>query len=123
MVIIHRCAHQAEASIILHALAQAGIPATAGDDNVSSLFPLPGFGPTIMVREQDVEAAREVLANLASDFQKAWDEASYHDVDHKEIAYLKSRYEEQNRTSVWWTLLVLLLLIMLIRIIFPHFDL
>jgi len=116
MKLIYRCANNAEASVILNTLMEAGIPAVEGETGTSSIFPLPNFGPTIHVDDKDVNKAIQLLRELERNAQLTQKNESFREVDHQEIEYLQTVHNK-NGSNVWIWLLVAVLLLGLFRAI------
>jgi len=114
MKLIYRCANSAEASVILNALLDAGIPAVEGESGTSSVFPLPSFGPTIFVNEKNVGQATQLLRMLEEDAQLTQKNESFRDVDHQEIDYLQTVHDKKG-SNIWIWLLAAILLFGLFR--------
>jgi len=117
MKLIYRCANIAEASVILNVLFEAGIPAVDGESGTSSVFPLPNFGPTIYVDDENVDRAVQILKELEKETQWAENNESFREVDREEIDYLKTVHTHQGN-KLWVWIVVLILLVGLLRAVF-----
>ncbi len=116
MKLIYRCANNAEASVILNALMESGIPAVEGESGTSSVFPLPNFGPTIHVEDKDVDRAVQLLQELEENAQLTQKNENFREVDHQEIEYLQTVNREKG-SNLWIWLLAAILLLGLFRAI------
>jgi len=116
MKLIYRCANTAEASVILNALMNAGIPAVEGESGMSSVFPLPNFGPTIYVDDKNADKAMSLLKELEYQALLTEKNESFREVDQQEIDYLKSVHTEKG-SNIWIWLMAAVLLFGLFRAI------
>lgn len=101
MILLHNCANNAEASVILHTLKEGGVAAIKQEAGFSGLFPIPGFGPSIYVQKKDIEKAQLIFRELEIEAQQTADNESFKDVDHEEIAYLKKIKEKPRKDYVY----------------------
>ena len=116
MKLIYRCANSAEASVVLNALMEAGIPAVEGESGTSSVFPLPNFGPTIYVDDKNVDRAIELLGELERQTLLTQKNESFREVDHQEIDYLQTVHDEKG-SNIWIWVLAFIMLLGLFRAI------
>ncbi|MCB0552672.1 MAG: DUF2007 domain-containing protein [Phaeodactylibacter sp.] len=118
IVVVRKFFFESQASLYSARLKEAGIPNFISNANMMTALPLiEGGGIGLHIREQDLEEASRIVAQLDyQDQNPSPDEDSFHDADYDEIEFQKAMAEGDHTNTgkvIFWIVVGIVLLLIL----------